>query len=78
MIPTGPKVAQSRHLQTYSYDPNTQTLTIQFQNGSIHQWTGVPLTEFYNFDQSASKGTYLWAKIKGQYPSQKLTPRTNK
>lgn len=78
MMPSGPKTAQSRHIQTYSYDPNSETLTIQFVNGSIHQWTGVPLTEYHNFDQSASKGTYFHSKIKGQYPSQKLTPRVRK
>jgi hypothetical protein len=66
-------VAQSSHLQSYDYDIESQTLTIQFQNGSIYTYSGVPLTEFNNMVQSGGAGTYFWSKIRNQYPTSKLT-----
>jgi len=65
-------VAQSSHLQTYNYDPDTQTLTVGFQNGTIYQYDGVPLTEFHNMAQTGGAGTYFWAKIRYQYPTRKI------
>ena len=65
-------VAQSSHLQTYEYEPVTQTLTIQFQNGAIYQYAQVPITEFYNMAQSGGTGAYFWAKIRDRYPTTKI------
>ena len=66
-------VAQSSHLQNYEYDPNSQLLTIQFVNGAVYQYAGVPAYEFYNMAQSGGAGTYFWAKIRGKYPTQLIT-----
>lgn len=65
-------VAQSSHLQNYEYDANTQTLTIQFVNGAIYQYAGVPMTEFHNMVQSGGAGTYFWTKIRDKYPTTKI------
>jgi hypothetical protein len=67
------KVAQSSHLQSYEYDPNTQTLTVQFVNGSVYQYDGVPITEFHNMAQSGGAGTYFWAKIRNNYATTKIS-----
>lgn len=66
------RTAQSSHLQTYSYDPDTQTLTVEFQNGSIYQYTRVPANEYWNLAQSGGAGTYFWSKIRNHYPFQKI------
>jgi hypothetical protein len=71
MTPMG-KVAQSSHLQRYEYDPNSQVLTIQFVNGAIYQYSGVPITEFYNMAQSGGAGGYFWSKIRDKYPTTKI------
>lgn len=65
-------VAQSSHLQRYDYDGDTLTLTVEFQNGSVYQYAGVPITEFNNMVQSGGAGTYFWAKIRYQYPTTKI------
>lgn len=65
-------VAQSSHLQSYSYDADTQTLTVEFQNGSIYQYAGVPQTEYWNLEQSGGAGTYFHAKIRNNYSYQKV------
>jgi len=73
------KVAQSSHLQSYEYDPDGQVLTVQFVNGSVYQYGGVPETEFYNMAQSGGAGTYFWTKIRDRYPTTKIVdaPRKN-
>lgn len=66
------RIAQSSHLQSYDYDPDSQTLTVQFQNGAIYQYTGVPQNEYYNFQQNGGSGTYFHSKIRNQYPATKI------
>jgi hypothetical protein len=61
--------AQSRHLLTYNYNANDSSLMIQFTNGAVYQYSGVPITEYHNLDHSGSKGTYFWAKIRDRYPT---------
>jgi hypothetical protein len=65
-------VAQSSHLQEHHYDPNTETLTIQFQNGAIYQYAGVPKTIYDTFHQNGGAGTYFWTKIRGRYATTKI------
>jgi lysyl-tRNA synthetase class 2 len=65
-------VAQSSHLQNYEYDPNTQTLTVEFQNGAVYNYAGVPVTEYNDMVQSGGAGTYFWAKIRYRYPTTKV------
>lgn len=66
------RIAQSSHLQSYSYDENTQTLTVQFQNGAIYQYANVPQTEYWNLAQNGGSGTYFHAKIRDNYPTTKI------
>lgn len=68
--------AQSSHLQHYEYDPESQILTVQFVNGSVYQYGGVPLTEFHNMAQSGGGGTYFWSKIRDKYPTTKIVGPT--
>ena len=64
------RVAQSSHIQSHSYDPETNMLVIQFVNGAVYQFNGVPATEYFNFAQASSPGSYFHSKIKGQYSTQ--------
>ena len=67
-------VAQSSHLQLYQYDAENQVLTIQFTNGAVYQYAGVPLTEYHNLAQSGGAGTYFWSKIRNRYPTSLVAP----
>lgn len=69
---------QSRHLNGGDYDPNTQTLTIQFVNGAIHTYHGVGPTEADTLFQTSSPGTYFHAKIRGKYRERKIAEGTTK
>jgi len=47
-------------------------MTITFQNGSIYQYSGVPINEFYAMAQNGGAGTYFHAKIRNKYPTTKI------
>ena len=66
-------VAQSSHLQTFEYDGDSQTLTITFQNGSVYQYSGVPVTDFNRMVQAGGGGTVFWDVIRTKYPATKIS-----
>jgi hypothetical protein len=65
-------VAQSSHLQEYEYDAASETLTVQFQNGSVYQYSGVPMDRYEKLRQSGGSGTVFHSEIRGRYAAAKL------
>lgn len=65
-------VSQSSHLQNYSYDEESQILTVGFQNGTIYAYRGVPQYVHQELQQNGGGGTYFWAKIRNSYPVTKV------
>jgi hypothetical protein len=61
------RIAQSSHIYGHEYDPQSRRLVIQFTNGAIYSYEGVPPTEYHNMAQSNSAGQYFHSKIKGRY-----------
>jgi hypothetical protein len=68
------RVAQSSHLQSYDYDQNTQTLSIEFQNGAVYQYPGVSFEDYNRLVQAGGAGTTFWAFIRAKYSAAKITP----
>ncbi|GFE59620.1 KTSC domain-containing protein [Geobacter sp. AOG2] len=62
----------SSNIRAIGYDPDSQTLEIEFNHGSVYQYTGVPEHEYESMMNADSKGQYLNANIKGRYPFIKL------
>jgi hypothetical protein len=62
----------SRDIRSIGYDPETQTLEIEFNKGGVYQYAGVPEGEYEAMKNADSKGKYLNANIKGRYPYIKL------
>jgi hypothetical protein len=58
---------QSSHLNGAQYDEDTGHMAIQFVNGAVYHYQGVPLTVVDSFRQSSSAGGYFHEKIKGRY-----------
>lgn len=54
----------SSNLISVGYEAESQTLEIEFKNGSVYQYHGVPLDEFADFMKASSKGTYFNERIK--------------
>ena len=57
----------SSNLQAVDYDSLTSTLTIDFNNGSRHQYHGVPETLYWQLLSASSKGQFFAAYIRGNF-----------
>lgn len=63
----------SSTLAAVGYDSDTATLCIQFLNGGIYSYQGVPTEVFEGLVSSGSKGQYFDRIIKkGGYPYSKI------
>lgn len=58
----------SSNIRSVGYDKASDTLEVEFLNGSIYQYFNVPETEFDRLMQQSSKGRYLNTYIKNHYP----------
>ncbi|MFI6282006.1 KTSC domain-containing protein [Streptomyces sp. NPDC050988] len=54
----------STNLASVGYESNSGTLEVQFRNGSIYQYAGVPEAVFSGLMNAASKGAYLDVFVK--------------
>jgi hypothetical protein len=63
---------QSRHLNAGDYNPEQQTLAIQFVNGAVYNYMRVPQTVADTLFQTGSPGSYFHDKIRGNYPETKM------
>jgi KTSC domain len=62
----------SSNLSSVGYDVESQTLEIEFNNGGVYQYAGVPEGEFEGLMSAASQGQYFHANIKNRYSFSKL------
>jgi len=62
----------STNVQSIGYDSENQILEVEFQNGGVYQYAGVPSGEYDALMSADSKGSYLSRNIKGRYSCSKL------
>lgn len=62
----------SSNIQSVRYDPNEQILQIRFRDSGVYEFTSVPQNVYNAFVNSASKGKFFHANIRGTYTSQKV------
>ena len=58
----------SSAVASLGYDPHTQTLEIEFVEGRVYQYRGVPPREYEALLQAKSIGTYVNQIVKPKYP----------
>lgn len=58
----------SSNIRSVGYDPQTQTLEVEFMNGTIYQYYGVPEQIYDQMMGEQSKGRFLNTYIRNQYP----------
>lgn len=58
----------SSNLLSAGYDEGSQTLEVEFLNGSVYQYYNVGLALYEGFMQAGSKGQYLNTYIRSAYP----------
>ncbi len=63
---------ESSNIESIGYDSKSQTLEIEFLNGSIYQYFDVPQQIYDGLTNTDSHGKYLAANIKGYYRYSKV------
>jgi hypothetical protein len=58
----------SSNIASIGYDEATETLEVEFLNGSIYQYYNVPAGLYQQLMQEGSKGRFLNVYIKNAYP----------
>jgi hypothetical protein len=57
----------SRNVSSIGYDADRRILEVEFQSGSIYQYSDVPEDEYEGLLNASSKGRYLNTHIKDRY-----------
>jgi hypothetical protein len=58
----------SSNISAVGYDADNQTVYVQFLDGSVYAYKGVPEHEFENLKTASSVGSYLNRNYKNVYP----------
>ena len=58
----------SSNIASAGYDESTQTLEVEFTNGTVYQYYNVSAALFDQFKMAGSKGKFLNTYIKNAYP----------
>lgn len=58
----------SSNIRSVGYDPQTQTLEVEFLSSTVYQYYGVPEHMHEQMMKEQSKGRFLNTYIKNQYP----------
>lgn len=67
------KPVSSSNLASVGYDSTSQTLEVEFLNGKIYQYSGVPLSVYSSLTAASSHGSYLNQHVKrANYPYRKV------
>ena len=62
----------SSNISAIGYDLDSKVLEVEFTNGAVYSYSGVPPDEYEGFMNADSKGKYLHANIKSRYSYVKL------
>jgi KTSC domain-containing protein len=62
----------SENLASLGYEPANRVLEIEFRNGRVYQYEGVPQRLVDELLQAPSKGQYFNSKIKGRYSYKRI------
>ena len=64
---------QSSNLWSVGYDPDSQTLEIEFKGGHVYQYFGVPESLYFDLMNAGSKGSFFHHHIReAGYPYTKI------
>ena len=63
----------SRHLSRSKYNSMDHTMDVEFENGSVYRYHGVPPREYEAFRSASSQGDYHAQNIKSNYAVKKLS-----
>lgn len=62
----------SSQVSSIGYDPKSETLEVEFNQGAVYQYSGVPEWVFDGLMASPSKGQFLNRNVKDLYPFERV------
>jgi hypothetical protein len=62
----------SSNLESVGYDSNSNILEVEFKNGTLYQYTGVPEHIFPELIAASSVGVYFNENIRNNYDYQRI------
>jgi hypothetical protein len=63
---------RSSNVYSVGYDPTRQTLEVEFHDGSVYQYYGVPRDVYLDLVNSPSIGSFLARFIKDEYDYERI------
>ncbi len=63
----------SSHLSSVGYDRDARVLTVEFKDGSVHEYEGVPAEDYESLLLAKSHGGHFRNTIKGRYRSRRIS-----
>jgi len=62
----------SSNIRSIGYDPKSMVLEVEFHNGSIYHYFGVPESLFTQLMNASSHGTFLAQNIKNRFSYKRI------
>ena len=66
------EAVQSTNIRSVGYEEATETLEVEFVNGSIYQYVNVPVNVHAEFMYASSKGRFHHLYIKDSYAHSRI------
>lgn len=61
------KALRSSNLNSVGYEPETETLEVEFSSGAVYQYTRVPQSVYDSLCKAASPGALFADQVKSRY-----------
>ena len=66
------KLFESKCVADISYDPESQEMTVEFQQRGTYKYQNVPLDEYVDFQSAGSQGKYFNNYIRDRYSFERI------
>jgi hypothetical protein len=63
---------ESTRMRSVAYDEDRYRMEIEFSDGEVYQYVGVPRDEYRGLMQASSPQTYFERHVKGVYPHTRI------
>lgn len=67
------KQVSSSNLRAYRYDKTAMALDVQFKNGAVYRYNGVPMSTVKQLDNADSVGSVFANQVKSSFDYEKLS-----
>ena len=68
---------KSSNIKSIGYEPGNKQLDVEFSNGTLYSYVGVPRKAYEEMSKAESVGRYFHAKIKPFYKHEKQEEKTD-